>query len=342
MTSRQDSTFDDQTELLTTDPVEINQQTTGSSMTSMSSRGALLLLFLALVGAAANALVLYALVASKQHEKHALIFNQNLLDFVSCFFLVISNALKVDNIYLSGTLGYWLCMIVLSELFSYGAFHGSVINLAAITVERYLKVVHAVWAKKLQNWMIYSTVAFAWIAGVVVAVAMIFPTSSVVDGACLMGVFSSHQAQLAYWIWYILSFYVVILLIFIFCYGRILMAIRHQAQVMVAHSATGSSTAQTQSKQIQTNVIKTMILVSVLFAVSWVPVYIYVLDLLINGKNPNLAADSLRRYAAMSVTYLYNCINPFIYATKFDPVRRILLRLIPCKKTTQPVAVNLS
>jgi len=85
-----------------------------------------------------------------------------------------------------------------------------------------------------------------------------------------------------------------------------------------------------------------MILVSVLFAVSWVPVYIYVLDLLISGKNPNLAPDSLRGYAAMSVTYLYNCINPFIYATKFDPVKRILLRLIPCKKTTQPVAVNLS
>jgi len=80
----------------------------------------------------------------------------------------------------------------------------------------------------------------------------------------------------------------------------------------------------------------------VLFAVTWVPAHIYVLQVLINGMNPNLAADSLRGYAAMSVSYLYNCINPFIYATKFDPVRRILLRLIPCKKTTQPVAVNLS
>ena len=272
MTSRQDSTFDDQTELLTTDPDEINQQTTGNSMTSSSSLGALLSLFLALVGAAANALVLYALVASKQHKKHVLIFNQNLLDFVTCFFLVISNALKVDHIYLSGTLGYWLCKTVLSEVFSWGAFHGSVINLAAITVERYLKVVHAVWAKKLQNWMIYSTVAFAWIAGAVVGVASIFPTSAVVDGACLVAVFfSSHQAQMAYRIWYIFSFYVSILLVFIFCYGRILMAIRRQAQVMVAHSATGSSTAQTQSKQIQTNVIKTMILVSVLFAVTFAP-----------------------------------------------------------------------
>jgi len=58
--------------------------------------------------------------------------------------------------------------------------------------------------------------------------------------------------------------------------------------------------------------------------------------------NPNLATDSLLGYAAMSVSYLYNCINPFIYAIKFDPVKRILLRLIPCKKTTQPVAINAS
>ena len=79
-----------------------------------------------------------------------------------------------------------------------------------------------------------------------------------------------------------------------------------------------------------------------LFAVTWVPAHIYVLQVLINGMNPNLAADSLRGYAAMSVSYLYNCINPFIYATKFDPVKRILLRLIPCKKTTQPVAINVS
>jgi len=26
-------------------------------------------------------------------------------------------------------------------------------------------------------------------------------------------------------------------------------------------------------------------------------------------------------------------MNPFIYATKFDPVRRVLVNLIPCKKT---------
>lgn len=41
--------------------------------------------------------------------------------------------------------------------------------------------------------------------------------------------------------------------------------------------------------------------------------------------------------ASMFIGYMYNCANPFIYATKFDPVRRVLLRLIPCAGNTQPL-----
>jgi len=41
-------------------------------------------------------------------------------------------------------------------------------------------------------------------------------------------------------------------------------------------------------------------------------------------------------YAVMFVAFLYICMNPFIYAAKFDPVKRALLRLIPCKKDEQP------
>jgi len=48
-------------------------------------------------------------------------------------------------------------MLILSDIFIWIGSVGSVINLAAITVERYLKVVHAVWSKtKLRRWMILS------------------------------------------------------------------------------------------------------------------------------------------------------------------------------------------
>jgi len=45
-------------------------------------------------------------------------------------------------------------------------------------------------------------------------------------------------------------------------------------------------------------------------------------------------------YALLFIFFLYTCANPFIYAAKFNPVKQILLRMIPCMKTpVQPVEI---
>jgi len=334
MTTEEDYTIDDLPE---TTAVEVAHQTTGSSMTSSSSRGAgfyfnFAVLVVGVVGAATNGLVLYAMVAAKQHKKQILIFNQNALDFVNCLFWFITYAIELSNIYLSGTGGYWLCLTLLSNAVSLAAFNGSLINLAAISIERYLKIVHNAWAKKkLRNWMIYSTMTFTWISGIICTCAYHIPTTFVANGVCYSGIlFLSPTGRKAYLIWDFLSFYVTDLLIFIYCYGRILVVIRRQARVMAAHSGHGSNTAQDQSNKIQTSITKTIILVSGLFAVTWAPVYIYTFLLVFIQAT----IDENHFYTVLSIAYLYISINPFIYATKFDPVWRVLLGLIPCKDNT--------
>ena len=178
------------------------------------------------------------------------------------------------------------------------------INLAAISIERYLKIVHNVWAKKkLRNWMIYSTVTFTWISGIICTCALHIPTTFLANGVCYSGIlFLSPMGRKAYWIWDFLSFYVTNLLIFIYCYGRILVAIRRQARVMAAHSGHGSNTAQDQSNKIQTSVIKTMILVSGLFAVTWAPAYIYTFLLIFVQST----IDENHLVTVLSIGYLYN------------------------------------
>jgi len=169
MTTGQGFTFGDPTEpMTTTTSIDTVNQTTGSSATS-SSRGIgfyfrCAVVVVGVVGTLANGVVLYAMVASKQHRKHVLIFNQNLLDLVSCLFMSITYAVRFGNVDLGGTRGRWLCLTLLSEGPSWGPFLASLINLAAITIERYLKVVHSAFAKKwLRKWIVYSAVAFAWI-----------------------------------------------------------------------------------------------------------------------------------------------------------------------------------
>ena len=82
----------------------------------------------------------------------------------------------------------------------------------------------------------------------------------------------------------------------------------------------------------QANVIKTMVFVSALYAISWLPnnIYLFILDL---SSNPLPLAGGY--YATVIMAFLYMCTNPFIYATKFDPVREVLLRLMPCKKNSE-------
>ena len=290
------------------------------------------------VGTATNALILYALVASKQHKKLVLIVNQNALDLCSCLFLAITYAVKLCNIQLTGWLGYWLCMLILNYNLLWCLTIGAVINLPIITVERYVKIVHPAWSKNgLKKSMIYSAAAFSWISGFIYSNSVTISTSALVGGVCYAQMFyTSRIAKMVHGIYNFVSFYVVVLLIFILCYWRILVVIRRQANIMARHSAVaGSSIAQARSIRIQSNIIKTMILVSAFYAISWAPVAVYYL--LVNLDAPVTITES-GFYSAQFVSRLYICANPFIYATKFDPVKCILVSLIPCKKTSeQPV-----
>lgn len=79
------------------------------------------------------------------------------LDLFSSIFLIITYAVKISDVPLAGSLGYWICMIVLSEKLIWVGIIGSVINLAIITVERYVKVVFTVWSKRnVRKWMTSS------------------------------------------------------------------------------------------------------------------------------------------------------------------------------------------
>jgi len=102
--------------------------------------------------------------------------------------------------------------------------------------------------------------------------------------------------------------------------------------MMAGHRAAGSYAGQAQLNQIQTNVIKTMILVCVLYAILWLPTN--VAFILVHAHPYPLPSERMH-YTTVFLGYSYMCINPFIYATKFDPVKQVLLRMIPCKKTNE-------
>jgi len=82
-----------------------------------------------------------------------------------------------------------------------------------------------------------------------------------------------------------------------------------------------------------------MVLVSVLYAITWFPSYVYVL---LVHQSPNFTFFDTGYSVSMFIAFSYNCINPFIYATKLEPVKEVLLRMIPCKKITEEATENVA
>jgi len=125
----------------------------------------------------------------------------------TCLLLVITFTMRVCNIRLSGMLGYWLCMIFLSENLNLRcSINGSTINLTSFTIERYMKVVHSGWGKKLlRKWVTRSAAAFAWIAGIVCGAGVSYKRS---DGVL---VWKSGTAALIHDIWNFVSFYIIVM-----------------------------------------------------------------------------------------------------------------------------------
>ena len=77
-----------------------------------------------------------------------------------------------------------------------------------------------------------------------------------------------------------------------------------------------------------------MVLVCAFYAVTRLPTNIYVIVLVVD---PDVTLVDGRFYASVFLIFVYISTNPFIYTTKFDPVRQVLRGMILCKNSLQPI-----
>jgi len=84
--------------------------------------------------------------------------------------------------------------------------------------------------------MVYSTVAFTWVTAAVINIAVSFPTSAVVNGYCWSWWFwPSDAVKMTYAALYFIFYFVNLVVIFIYCYSRIMAVVRRQVRVMQTH-----------------------------------------------------------------------------------------------------------
>jgi len=277
-------------------------------------------------GTVANTLVLYALIKhhlaeTKKRAINLMIINQNVIDLTCSVLLVITFIVRVmlNHIYLTGTLGFVVCAVVITENAVYCGLNASVFNLIALTVERYLKIVFLVWSKTyLKQWMVRVAMVFVWIAGAVSIMPVAFVTSVVEDGICWPYCVWQPGVKLIFELFRFVAFFLFPLIIFVYCYGHIAITLKRQAKVMAGHGHQ----SQLRSQQAKWNIVKTMIFVSLSFSVCWFPfnIYFVIMDYSAQARSDLF----IGYYPTVFLVYLNICMNPFIYALKHDGVKRNL------------------
>ena len=186
--------------------------------------------------------------------------------------------------------------------------------------------------------MLYSGIALPWVYSIITQAPPAVVSTIIINGQCLNLVHWPHPGgQLSFGIMVLVGNYILPILVFVYCYGRIAVVIRGRLAVNPAHVAgvTSDPTNQTQhpgpkSSAKERNVVKTIVIISLSYAVCFFPVQINFI-MLNAGFNVNLLIgnNDLFLFANM-LCYLNVVIDPLLYGWQYETVRksfRLLLRM---------------
>jgi len=237
-------------------------------------------IIIAVVGCLANAYVLLALLLSKNSRSsnvNVFITHQTILDLTACAFLFLGLVVNINYAKANPSLGLFVCWILGSHVGTTTASNASIGGLMVITIERYVKIVHSVaYRNHYRPWMTHAGIVFPWIFGICTAFIPITATSKVAQGTCNKArYYASERIREAWGIAKFLLLYVGPLFLFVFGYWKILAVIRRQRkQVGQGQPSQGTSSivtgAQQKGRRTEMNIVRTMILVSVSFALCYV------------------------------------------------------------------------
>jgi hypothetical protein len=282
------------------------------------------------IGVLANAFVMLALCASTQQmgkqSVNVLFINQVSLDLFTSVCVVVIYSMKLAN-YPVYNSGYFVCVFIANDNLIWGGLAGSMVNLASVAVERYVKVVHPIWhTNKVRSWMIYLVAGIAWANGILVDMVNISANTSFVNGNCIVQG-RSKTARLICNTWLFVFYIVIALVLIIYSYLRIVIAVRGRVDTFAKRHSNNplAVTANEQSMRVQMNAVKTMIAISASYIAYWMPSCILEMWSL---SNDNFKIGLYVYFVTILLMSTNVAVNPLIYVTKYEPVKKFCRRLI--------------
>ncbi|XP_006821085.1 mu-type opioid receptor-like [Saccoglossus kowalevskii] len=278
---------------------------------------------IAVLGIIGNSLVcvIFGRNRKKFHSlTHYFIRHQSFIDLISsCVFLVTQIVYVHNPGVLGGVVGVLYCKMWYSRALLWGFMTTSSANLVVLTIERYISVAHPVFHRnKFTVNKAILVMVLAWVYGHFPHVVYGTWSFNSSDGECV-----AMKTTRAFRVYTGITFFVCLYLLPIvtmtICYIKIWMVLRVKTNPSDEHVDNRTK----KMERIRRNVIKMLLIVVISFVICWSPNIFYVSVFHLILDNYVDFESEFYKFTAM-ITFCNMCINPFIYAAKYEEFQKEL------------------
>ncbi|XP_072168044.1 pyroglutamylated RF-amide peptide receptor-like [Diadema setosum] len=270
-----------------------------------------------ILGVVGNGIVLFVIARVKElrDTTNLLIANQSLIDFTSSLLLMALFVAPLPPLPRNNQLlASFLCGFWYTQYPFWATFPATVINLAILTTERYLAVVKPLrYRFKMKRRNAVLVFLIPWISGFLYMSYLPFLTR-VDDFLCFQFLWLSEIMQPVVGICTFVIFFFLPFAAMITMYGHIVVALRRQDAAFSSKLKGGVHQSRDYRNVARRNIIKTMMLLCISYAVCWAPNQILYLFYCLGGY---VDFNGLVYYVTVCVGFINMWTNPFIYTLQY-------------------------
>ena len=297
------------------------------------------------LGLMGNMCVLIVMIKQPKMRKkfqNMFIMNQSCIDFCAASFIVGQGVFPSSGSGLSGLGDELLCSLWLTRAPLWSMLMSSTYNLLFLTGERYFAIVHPLYHKNnCTEIKIKLCMLAAWLIGPVYNLAYEVPTTKIIDGECYpFSIWPSSMTQRIVGVLTFLLQYFLPLVVISACYTRMALMV-HSRVVPMVTQASGGVVPAINPKMVRArkNIIKTLVIVSICFILCWTSNEFFILLYFLG--HPTDFSGSFYHFTVVAV-FTNCCVNPFIYAAKYEEFQTGLRHLLGIGSKVHPNSVDTS
>ncbi|XP_071965246.1 G-protein coupled receptor 54-like [Antedon mediterranea] len=272
----------------------------------------LILSCITLIGIGGNALVIYIIIANNDMRSVTNFYIANLAVDDIAFLVTCAATTAVSITTEDWKLGHFLCKFI--GYMQFVTIQATCCFLTAMTIDRYHLIVHAVNARNTRTIRRAILISLGiWAVSFMIHIPVAINTNVIHDEnstTCYRD-FGNSDRDKIFTIFSFMSMYAIPLLIISICYVKILMQVWKRTSM-----GTESAQAQLRASQRKRKITKMVLIVVILFALSWLPLHCIILGL---SFFPTASVWDTHTFQYVYITFLClayanSSMNPFVYA----------------------------